>query len=146
PADCPSIRGSIAVTAVMGTRIPCLTGVAAERVPAAIVRCAANFSAIDTATVVRESVVRNECDAHERCGREAEGQVAQHGHLLSWRSFLPYHGGECFTPCLRQSEQPRRRGSSRSCACSRAGTRIDRPNVSRPLPAHPILRPRPAAR
>src|SRR5215471_7609926 len=103
PADCPSIRGSITVTAVMWARIPSLTGIAAERVPAAIVRCAANPSGIDMGTVVRESVARNECDADERCGRKAEGQVAQHGHLLSWRSFLAYHSGECFTPCLRRS-------------------------------------------
>src|SRR5262245_14306771 len=87
PAVRPSVRGPIAVTAIMGTRIACLTRVAAERIPADRVCCDANSRGIYTATViytaavVRESVVGNECGAHERCGRKAEDHVARHGHL-----------------------------------------------------------------
>lgn len=82
-ADRSSVRGSIAVTAIMGPRIASLIRPAAKRSPGAIVCCVANSNGMYPATIVRESVVRNEYDAHERCGREGEDEMAQHGRYLS---------------------------------------------------------------
>ena len=67
----------------MGARIASFTRIAAKGIPAAIICCVANSNDMYTATVVRESVVRNECDAREGRGRKAKDDVAQHGHFLS---------------------------------------------------------------
>ena len=62
-----------------------MTRVAAERVPAAKVCWAANRRAIQTGTVVRANLDRNEHDADERCGSKGEDQVAGHGQFLWYR-------------------------------------------------------------
>ena len=67
-----------------------LAWIVGERIPAAMVACATNFqpmyavmhAVMYAATVVRESVDRDERDADERCGRKAEDHVARHDHLL----------------------------------------------------------------
>src|SRR5690242_10891139 len=79
----PSVRGAIAVTAIMRAGVTGLTRIAAEWIPAAMVCCAAYFEAINLEAMqmatVRVGIDRNEHDARECRGHKAEDQVARHG-------------------------------------------------------------------